>query len=146
MYTAKEKIRYDRYNTSYDLQKDKQTQLAESIKNYNADLGRYLNVDVMSELEKKEAKAILATQYADQGVKPAQSDYARFIKEINGIVAGIDKEIEEGNITITATGNERAKAIDEALKSDPALTYMFDIAKDRATQGKEDWLEESLTI
>ena len=35
-------------------------------------------------VNKKEAKAILATQYADQGVKTAQSDYARYIKEING--------------------------------------------------------------
>ena len=142
LYSAREKIRYDRYTTKRDYDKDRKTRLSDSIKNYNADLGRYLNVDVISDLEKKEAKAILATQYADQGVKTAQSDYARYIKEINGIVAGINADIKAGTIE----QNGFASALDQALKADPALALMYDVAKDRQTQGVEDWLEEGLII
>ena len=141
LYAAREKIRLDNYTTRRDLEKDARTQKAEADKNYNADLGRYLNVDVISDLEKKEAKAILATQYADQGVKAAQSDYGRFVNEINSIIEDIDKQIADGGLN----ADDRAKALDEALKSDPALAYIYDIGRDRETQGVEDWLEVPLS-
>jgi len=140
LYAAREKIRLDNYTTRRDLEKDARTQKAEADKNYNADLGRYLNVDVISDLEKKEAKAILATQYADQGVKAAQSDYGRFVNEINSIIEDIDKQIADGGLN----ADDRAKALDEALKSDPALAYIYDIGRDRETKGREDWLEVPL--
>ena len=140
LYAAREELAYKRYTTQNDYDKDRQTRLADSIKNYNADLARYLNTDITKDMTKREAEAKTATQYADQGVKPAQSNYARFVKEINGIITNIDEQIAEGSLNI----NDREDAIDQALKSDKALSYVYDVGRDRETKGREDWLEVPL--
>lgn len=140
LYAAREELAYKRYTTQNDYDKDRQTRLADSIKNYNADLARYLNTDITKDMTKREAEAKTATQYADQGVKPAQSNYARFVKEINGIITNIDEQIAEGSLNI----DDREDAIDQALKSDKALSYVYDVGRDRETKGREDWLEVPL--
>jgi hypothetical protein len=140
LYSAREKIRYDRYSSQHDYDKDRQTRLSESIKNYNADLARYLNTDITKDMTKREAEAKTATQYADKGVKPAQSNYGRFVKEINIIINDIDKQIADGSLNI----DDRQDAIDQALKADKALSYVYDVGRDRETRGVEDWLEVPL--
>ena len=140
LYSAREKIRYDRYSSQRDYDKDRKTRLSDSIKNYNADLARYLNTDITKDMTKREAEAKTATQYADQGVKPAQSNYGRFVKEINIIINDIDKQIADGSLNI----DDRQDAIDQALKADKALSYVYDVGRDRETKGREDWLEVPL--
>ena len=139
LYTAREDLRRQSLVTKRDLDKDEKTRHADAVKNYNADLGRYLNVDVMSELEKKEAKAILAVQYADYGVKPAQSDYGRFLREIQGII----NEVKSDNPDASST--ERTEILDQRLKADPALALIYDVYQDRKSL-EEEWLDVRLVM
>ena len=140
LYSAREKIRYDRYTTKRDYDKDRQTRLSDSIKNYNADLARYLNTDITKDMTKREAEAITAITYADQGVKPAQGNYGRFVKEIQGIVNDINTSDPD------LTDAEFQQILDERIKSDKALAIIYDNYTDRGTQGVEDWLDVQLTI
>jgi len=140
LYSAREKIRYDRYSTQRDYDKDRQTRLSDSIKNYNADLARYLNTDITKDMTKREAEAITAITYADQGVKPAQGNYGRFVKEIQGIVNDINASDPD------LTDDAFASILDERIKADKALSIVYDNYTDRGTLGVEDWLNETLTI
>jgi hypothetical protein len=140
LYAAREKLRLDRYTTEYDYDKDRKTRIADAIKNYNADLARYLNTDITKDMTKREAEAITAITYADQGVKPAQGNYGRFVKEIQGII----NDIKASDPDLT---NEEFKEIfDERIKSDKALSIVYDNYTDRGTLGVEDWLNETLSF
>ena len=140
LYAAREKLRLDRYTTEYDYDKDRKTRIADAIKNYNADLARYLNTDITKDMTKREAEAITAITYADQGVKPAQGNYGRFVKEIQGIINDINASDPD------LTNNEFKEIFDERIKSDKALSIVYDNYTDRGTLGVEDWLNETLSF
>lgn len=140
LYAAREKLRLDRYTTEYDYDKDRKTRIADAIKNYNADLARYLNTDITKDMTKREAEAITAITYADQGVKPAQGNYGRFVKEIQGIINDINASDPD------LTNDEFKEIFDERIKSDKALSIVYDNYTDRGTLGVEDWLNERLSI
>jgi len=140
LYAAREKLKYDRYSSQRDYDKDRQTRLADSIKNYNADLARYLNTDITKDMTKREAEAITAITYADQGVKPAQGNYGRFVKEIQGIINDIN--VSDPDLT----NKEFEQIFDERIKSDKALSIVYDNYTDRGTLGVEDWLNETLSF
>ena len=140
LYAAREELAYKRYTTQRDYDKDRQTRLADSIKNYNADLARYLNTDITKDMTKREAEAITAITYADQGVKPAQGNYGRFVKEIQGIINDINASDPD------LTNKEFEQIFDERIKSDKALSIVYDNYTDRGTLGVEDWLNETLSF
>lgn len=140
LYAAREKLRLDRYTTQYDYDKDRKTRIADAIKNYNADLARYLNTDITKDMTKREAEAITAITYADQGVKPAQGNYGRFVKEIQGIINDINASDPD------LTNEEFKEIFDERIKSDKALSIVYDNYTDRGTLGVEDWLNETLSF
>ena len=91
-------------------------------------------------MTKREAEAITAITYADQGVKPAQGNYGRFVKEIQGIVNDINASDPD------LTDDAFASILDERIKADKALSIVYDNYTDRGTLGVEDWLNETLTI
>ena len=138
LYTAREKLRRESLVTQRDLDKDQKTRYADAVKNYNADLARYLNTDITKDMTKEEAEGITSVQYADMGVKPAQNIYARGIKKIQSKI----DEIASDNPDYTT--DERVAELDEWLKTNPGLAMIYDNYKDRGTE-VEDWLLPALS-
>ena len=138
LYTAREDLRRQSLVSQRDLDKDQKTRYADAVKNYNADLARYLNTDITKDMTKEEAEGITSVQYADMGVKPAQNIYARGIKKIQGKI----DEIASDNPDYTT--DERVAELDEWLKTNPGLAMIYDNYKDRGTE-VEDWLLPALS-
>ena len=75
LYSAREKLRLDSYNSKYDLQRNERTDYATNVKSYNADLARLLNTEISDDFEEQDAYAELAIQYADMGITRRMDRY-----------------------------------------------------------------------
>jgi len=137
LYSAREKLRLDSYNSKYDLQRNERTDYATNVKSYNADLARLLNTEISDDFEEQDAYAELAIQYADMGIKPAQYRYARFIKEI----AAKQNEI---NTKPDISEAEAREELQSYLEDNKHLKLIYDNYMDRGDVSQEEWIDTPL--
>ena len=138
LYTAREKLRLDNYNSKYDLQRNQQTDLATNTKSYLSSLQGLLNSEISDDFTEQDAYAATAISYADMGVKDAQYTYARMLKEIQGEILNLNADTE-------LTNAERKEKLDSYLKDNTHLRRIYDNYLDRRGKGIEEWLEIGLT-
>jgi len=137
LYSAREKLRLDSYNSKYDLQRNERTDYATNVKSYNADLARLLNTEISDDFEEQDAYAELAIQYADMGIKPAQYRYARFVKEI---AAKQDEINNKPDISET----EARQELQSYLEDNKHLKLIYDNYMDRGDVSQEEWIDTPL--
>ena len=138
LYSAREKLRLDSYNSKYDLQRNQQTDLAANTNSYLTRLQGLLNSEISDDFTEEDAYAATAVSYADMGVKDAQYTYARMLKEIQGEILNLNADTE-------LTNAERKKKLDSYLKDNTHLRRIYDNYLDRRGKGIEEWLEIGLT-
>jgi hypothetical protein len=138
LYSAREKLRLDSYNSKYDLQRNQQTDLAANTKSYLSSLQGLLNSEISDDFTEQDAYAATAISYADMGVKDAQYTYARMLKEIQGEILNLNADTE-------LTNAERQEKLDSYLKDNTHLRRIYDNYLDRRGKGIEEWLEIGLT-
>ena len=138
LYSAREKLRLDNYNSKYDLQRNQQTDLATNTKSYLTSLQGLLNSEISDDFTEQDAYATSAISYADMGVKDAQYTYARMLKEIQGEILNLNADTE-------LTNAERQEKLDNYLKDNSHLRRIYDNYLDRRGKGIEEWLEIGLT-
>ena len=137
LYSAREKLKLDSYNSKYDLQRNERTDYATNVKSYNADLARLLNTEISDDFEEQDAYAELAIQYADMGIKPAQYRYARFVKEI----AAKQNEINNKPDISEAEAREELQSY---LEDNKHLKLIYDNYMDRGDVSQEEWIDVPL--
>ena len=138
LYTAREKLRLDNYNSKYDLQRNQQTDLAANTNSYLTRLQGLLNSEISDDFTEQDAYAATAVSFADFGVKDAQYTYARMLKEIEGEILNLNADTE-------LTNAERQEKLDTYLKDNTHLKRIYDNYMDRRGKGIEEWLEIGLT-
>ena len=137
LYSAREKLRLDSYNSKYDLQRNERTDYATNVKSYNADLARLLNTEISDDFEEQDAYAELAIQYADMGIKPAQYRYARFVKEIAAKQNEINNKPDISEV-------EAREELQSYLEDNKHLKLIYDNYMDRGDVSQEEWIDVPL--
>ena len=138
LYTAREELKRTAITTASDQRQQDIENLQKATTAHNNELARLLDELELSGYTTEEAESMVAIGYADAGVKTAQYNYARGIKQINNKRAELETKHTSEDTGIL-NRQDFLNEFDEFLRNNKHLARYYDNYRDRET-AVEDWL------
>ena len=138
LYSAREQLKRTAITTASDQRQQDIENLQKATTAHNNELGKLLDELQLSGYTTEEAESIVAISYADAGVKTAQYNYARGIKQINNKRAELATKHTSADTGIL-NRQDFLNEFDEFLRNNKHLARYYDNYRDRET-AVEDWL------
>jgi phage-related minor tail protein len=138
LYTAREELKRTAITTASDQRQQDIENLQKATTAHNNELARLLDELELSGYTTEEAESMVAIGYADAGVKTAQYNYARGIKQINNKRAELETKHTSEDTGIL-NRQDFLNEFDEFLRKNKHLARYYDNYRDRET-AVEDWL------